>query len=272
MPAVFVCGSCVLRSCPDGEGSLHEGFLKKDRLVRQEPFVNAPYVVLGLLAAFALVHVARAFLSDLDDAYLVLALGFIPARYGGSPFELPGGDLSGITSFFTHMFVHGDLFHLLVNSAWLLAFGTPLARRIGTLRFLAFSTLCGVAGALTFLALNPGLLAPMVGASGAVSGMLGGLLRFLFNAMDRGGAGLIPEGAREVPRMDLGEMLRDRRVLFTVALWVLLNFIFSIGFGGLAEQGVAWEAHLGGFFAGLITFGAFDRAAPTPDEAGPPLQ
>src|SRR5690554_2661621 len=247
-------------------------FAKKDRLVRREPIVNAPNVILGLVAAFALVHVVRAFLTDVDDAYVVLALGFIPARYGGSPFELPGGEVSAVTSFLTHMFVHGDPLHLLVNSAWLLAFGTPLARRIGAARFLLFSMVCGIAGALTFLALNPGLLAPMVGASGAVSGMLGGLLRFLFNAMDRGRAGLIPEGAREVPRMDLGEMLRDRRVLFTVALWVLLNFIFSIGFGGLAEQGVASEAHLGCFFAGLITFGAFDRAAPTPDEAGPPLQ
>ena len=238
--------------------------------MRREPIVNAPHVILGLLAAFALVHGVRAFLSELDDAYLVLVLGFIPARYGGSPFELPGGDISAITSFVTHMFVHGDPLHLLINSAWLLAFGTPLARRLGTVRFLAFSALCGVVGALTFLALNPGLLAPMVGASGAVSGMLGGLLRFLFNALERGGAGSIPEGARDVPRMDLGEMLSDRRVLITVGLWVLLNFLFSLGLGGLAEQGIAWEAHLGGFFAGLITFGAFDPAELSQGGAEPP--
>jgi len=267
-----ICGSWALGGCRHGEASLHQGSREKDRLVRREPIVNAPYVILGLLAAFALVHVVRAFLSELDDAYVILALGFIPARYGGSPFELPGGDVSAVTSLFTHMFVHGDVLHLLINSAWLLAFGTPLARRLGAMRFLVFSAVCGVAGALTFLALNPGLLAPMIGASGAVSGMLGGLLRFLFNAMDRGGAGLIPEGAREVPRMDLGEMLHDRRVLLTVALWVVLNFLFSLGFGGLAEQGIAWEAHLGGFFAGLLIFGAFDRVEPRPEEdAGPPL-
>lgn len=240
--------------------------------MRREPIVNAPYVVLGLLAAFALVHGVRAFLSELDDAYLVLVLGFIPARYGGSPFELPGGDVSAVTSFITHMFVHGDPLHLLINSAWLLAFGTPLARRLGSVRFLGFGAVCVIAGALTFLALNPGLLAPMVGASGAVSGMLGGLLRFLFNALDRGGAGLIPEGARDVPRMDLGEMLNDRRVLLTVGLWVLLNFLFSLGFGGLAEQGIAWEAHLGGFFAGLISFGAFDRTEPSHEGTEPPLR
>ena len=245
----------------------------KDRLVRREPIVNAPPVVLGLLAAFVLVHVARAFLTDMQDAYVVLSLGFIPARYSPGMFELPGGAVSAVTSFVTHMFVHGDPLHLLINGAWLLAFGTPIARRIGSLRFLLFSLLCGIAGALTFLLLNPGLLVPMVGASGAISGMMGGLLRFLFNAMDRGGAGLISEGAREVPRMDLGEMLRDRRVLLTVGIWVLLNFLLALGFGGVDEMGaIAWEAHLGGFFVGLLAFGAFDRQVkPEPEQAGPPL-
>ncbi len=238
--------------------------------MRREPIVNAPLVVLGLIAAFALVHVVRIFLTEIEDAYVVLGLGFIPARYGPGLLELPGGAVTTVTSFFTHMFVHGDPLHLLINSAWLLAFGTPIARRIGSLRFLLFGLLSGIAGALMFLAFNPGLLAPMVGASGAVSGLMGGLMRFLFNAMDRGGAGLIPEGAREVPRMDLGEMLQDRRVQLTVGLWVLLNFLFSLGFGGLTEpEAIAWEAHLGGFFAGLLAFGAFDRQSVGP--GSPPL-
>lgn len=249
-------------------------FQGKDRLVRREPIFNAPIVILGLIATFALIHGVRAFLPENDDAYLVFALGFIPARYGDSPFELPGGHIAGVTSFITHMFVHGDLLHLLVNSAWLLAFGTPLARRMGSLRFLAFSALCGIAGAVTFLVINPGLLAPMVGASGAISGMMGGLLRFLFNAMDYGGSGLVSEGARDVPRMDLGQMLRDRRVVFTIGVWILLNFAFSIGFGEYVEPaGIAWEAHLGGFFAGLLTFGAFDPVIQQdPEEPEPPLQ
>jgi membrane associated rhomboid family serine protease len=244
----------------------------RERLVRREPIFNAPFVVVGLLLALALVHVARAFLSDMADAYVVLSLGFIPARYGPELFDVPGGSVASVTSFLTHMFVHGDPLHLLVNSAWLLAFGTPVARRIGSLRFLLFTMVCGVAGALTFLALNPGLAVPMVGASGAVSGLMGGLLRFLFNAFDRGGAGLVPDGARDVPRMDLGQMLQDRRVLFTIGIWVALNFLFSLGFGGIAEPGaIAWEAHLGGFFAGLITFGAFDRRVePHSWQAGDP--
>lgn len=238
---------------------------------RREPIVNAPTVLLVLIALFVLVQVGRDFLTEYQDVYTVLALGFIPARYGPELYDLPGGTVTAVTSFVTHMFVHGDWVHLGINSAWLVAFGTPIVRRIGALRFLLFSLVCGVAGALTFLAINPGLLAPMVGASGAVSGMMGGLMRFMFNAVDQGGFGLLQDGARQVPRMDLGAMLRDRRVLLTIAIWLGLNFAFTLGFGDVAEQGsVAWEAHLGGFLAGLLTFGLFDREPePTPSPAPP---
>jgi membrane associated rhomboid family serine protease len=73
--------------------------------------------------------------------------------------------------------------------------------------------------------------------------------------------------------MDLGEMLQDRRVVLTVGIWVVLNFAFAWGIGGLAESGgIAWEAHLGGFFVGLLTFGAFDKQVqPHPEQANPPL-
>ena len=67
--------------------------------------------------------------------------------------------------------------HLLINSAWFLAFATPVARRIGPVRFLAFFLLCGVGGALLYLPFNS---APMVGASGAISGLMGAAMRFLF--------------------------------------------------------------------------------------------
>ena len=75
--------------------------------------------------------------------------------------------------------------HLAINSAWFLAFGSVMSRRMGALRFLAFAMCGGIAGALAFLALHPGLLAPVIGASGAVAAMMGGVMRFLFNAIDR---------------------------------------------------------------------------------------
>ncbi|PZN13651.1 MAG: rhomboid family intramembrane serine protease [Proteobacteria bacterium] len=243
--------------------------------MRREPVFNAPTAILGLVAAFVLVHGIRALLPAEDDAYVVLALGFIPARYGDTPYPLPGGDIAAVTSFITYMFVHGDVLHLIVNSAWLLAFGTPLVRRMGSIRFIVFSAVCGIAGALVFWALNPGLLAPMVGASGAISGMMGGLLRFLFNAMDNGNGLNGDESNGDAARMGFGQMLRDRRVVLTIGVWILLNFALSLGFASYGEPAaIAWEAHLGGFFAGLLTFGFFDpvaHAAPQ-DPNSPPLQ
>jgi len=107
---------------------------------------NVPTVVLALLAAMAVVHGLRVFLPQGDSDWLTLALAFIPARYGSSAAELPGGEVAAVTSFVTHMLVHGDLTHLAINSAWLLAFGGAVANRIGAWRFLALSAVTGSAG------------------------------------------------------------------------------------------------------------------------------
>jgi membrane associated rhomboid family serine protease len=228
-------------------------------LSRREPIFNAPSSVLALLAGLALVHALRTLLTNGQDDLLVLSLAFIPARYGPIGSELPGAPLASVTSFVTHMFLHGDATHLIVNSAWLLIFGSAIARRVGTLRFLFFSMVCGVGGAFGFLCFNPGLAVPVIGASGAVSGLMGGVMRFFFSALDYGGAGLLRHQPWVIPRMSLGQMARDRRAAVAIGVWILLNFLVSLGFGGLAAPGViAWEAHLGGFFTGLLAFGLFD--------------
>ena len=96
---------------------------------QREPIFNVPSVVLGLLAAFFAVHLLRWVLPAEENEWLTAALAFIPARLSGVGADLPGGRIAIPTSFVTHQFVHGDLAHLLLNSAWLLAFGTPVARR-----------------------------------------------------------------------------------------------------------------------------------------------
>src|SRR5262249_32794118 len=121
---------------------------------------------------------AVAFLPD--STWLTALLAFIPARLGGLADDLPGGHVAIFSSFVTHLFVHGDLMHLLVNSAWLLAFATVVARRTDTLRFLAFFMLVGAAGALFFTAVNGFKLTMLVGASGAISGLMGATFRFIF--------------------------------------------------------------------------------------------
>ena len=104
-----------------------------------------------------------------DGAWLTAALAFIPARETGLADELPGGRIAAVTSFITHQFVHGDLAHLGINSAWLLAFGTPVARRTDAARFVVFFLLAGTAGALLYLAVNGAVVILVVGASGAIS-------------------------------------------------------------------------------------------------------
>jgi membrane associated rhomboid family serine protease len=239
---------------------------------RHEPIFNVPGAVVAVLAILIGVHVVRQLLPAETEAWLVLALAFIPARYAGLASELPGGAMASVTSFITHMAVHGDATHLMFNAAWLLAFGGAIALRAGSGRFLAFGAVTGIAGALTFLAVNPGLLAPVVGASGAIAGMMGGTMRFLFAALDRGGVRQLREAPRSVPLMTLGETLRDRRVLLSTAVWLLLNGLAVLGIGtGEGRGAIAWEAHIGGFLAGLLGFGLFDRRERYGRPAGEPL-
>jgi membrane associated rhomboid family serine protease len=212
------------------------------------------------------VHVGRSLLSPDLDTWVVYAGAFIPARYEGNlGMELPGGDVARYTSIVTHMFLHGDFAHLALNSLWLLAFGGAIAKRTGAVRFFAFSLLCGIAGAGAFYIFNVGLLAPVIGASGAVSGLMGGTMRFLFPAMESGGFRQLREDPRSIRLMPLGEALTDRRVLVANLAFVLINVLAMFGLGGAQNSGgIAWEAHLGGYAAGFLLFGLFDR---TSDEA-----
>lgn len=235
-----------------------------------EPIFNVPKSVIAILAILVVIQIGRGLLSADDDFWFVLATAFIPARFGPLASELPGGEIAVYTSPFTHMLVHGDWIHLGLNSAWLLAFGGAVAERSGAVRFLLFFTLCGLAGAATFYIVNPDLLQPMIGASGAISGLMGATLRFLFPAMDSGGFRRLREAPRSVPLMTLGEALRDRRILLTSALLVVLNVLTIAGFG-VAQNGagIAWEAHLGGYAIGIFTYGLFDHVSARKDRPQP---
>ncbi len=217
---------------------------------RTQPIFNAPRVVARMIAVLGAVHLIREFLTDEWDEWLVLVLAFIPARYSGEVY--PGGGIALVTSFATHMAVHGDWIHLGINCAWLLAFGAIVARRVGDSRFLALSLLTGVAGALLFLAMNQGLMAPMVGVSGAVSGLMGAAMRFMFRpAADESGS--------PAPLMSFRELTADRRALLAIGVWVGLNLIFGLFLGRFfSTGGIAWEAHLGGFAAGLVLISWLD--------------
>ena len=214
---------------------------------------NIPGCVLALLCILGLVHAVRSALPEDELMRLTLAMALIPARYAGYAAELPGGKIAEFTSLFTHMLVHGDL--LTSASTRPGCWPSAAPSRIGSARsvFLCF-VLFGLAGAALFLAVNPTLLAPMVGASGAISGLMGASMRFLFSAVDGDGVWRLREAPRTVPLMSLSRCLRDNRIMGATGMWLLINLLAAVlGFGGLGPQGgIAWASACWRLLAGFL--------------------
>jgi membrane associated rhomboid family serine protease len=243
-----------------------------------EPIFNVPGVVALVIAALVLVHGLREWVLTPDaDDYLLRLFAFLPIRYEASllgPGVLPGGVAADVWTFVSYAFLHGSWSHLILNSVWLLAFGTPVARRFGTLRFLAFFAVTAAGGAVAHLAVHAGMPVPMIGASAAISGFMAAAIRFAFQ---RGGPlrllGNDQAEAYRVPALPLIAVLRDSRVLIFLGVWFALNLLFGLGSFGMdgSEQAIAWQAHIGGFLAGLLAFPLFDpiRRAPYGGTDGP---
>lgn len=226
---------------------------------QDEPIFNVPTAIVVTIGVLIAVHLVRSLMpSDIED-WFVLALAFIPVRYAGLASQLPGGEIASLTSFASHMLVHGDATHLLFNCGWFLAFGGAIALRVGTARTLLFALACGIAGAIAFLIFNLGEFAPVIGASGAISGLMGGTMRFFFRAMDIGGLHLLRAAPQNIPLMSLRDALNDQRVQLMTGLWIAINLLAILGIGAPgASGGIAWEAHVGGYLFGLLAFGWFD--------------
>ncbi len=226
----------------------------------RQPIFNAPAVVVGVAVVLVMVHAARALLSPAADNALVELLSFNAARYLGPPVRdvLPGWTMP--VAFVSHALLHGDLMHLVVNTAWLLAVGTPVARRTSAPLFLAFFAVCAAGGALLFLCFNPTLNSALIGASGAISGLMAAVFRLMYAADDAYGRHLLSERAWEAPRLTVRSMLTRRAPLTAIIGWVGVNIVVALALGSLGEgMPIAWEAHLGGFFVGLLTYELFDR-------------
>jgi membrane associated rhomboid family serine protease len=232
---------------------------------KSEPPFNFPTVIAALIAAFGFVHAVRELLiTPAQDIEFLLQFAFIPARYAtGSLLHptLPGGVGAEIWTFVTYAFIHGDMTHLTVNVIWLLPFGTAVARRFGTGRFLAFFAATAAGGALMHLLTHQGELLPMIGSSAAISGFMAAAMRFVFQA--GGPLGVLRSTephAYLVPAIPLRDAMRDGRILAFLGVWFGLNFLFGLGSVSLlgVSQPVAWQAHIGGFLVGLFLFPYFD--------------
>lgn len=235
---------------------------------QSEPLFNFPTVIAALIVAFGVVHAVRELLlTPTQDIEFLLQFAFIPARYTtGSVLQptLPGGVGAEIWTFVTYAFIHGDLTHLAINVIWFLPFGTAVARRFGTGRFLAFFGATAAGGALVHLITHQGELLPMIGASAAISGCMAAAMRFVFQA--GGPLGVLRStepDAYLVPAVPLRDAMRDGRIVAFLGVWFGLNILFGLGSVSLlgVAQPVAWQAHIGGFLAGLLLFPFFDPVA-----------
>ncbi len=222
----------------------------------RQPAFNVPAIVLGLIGLLVAAHGFRLALPPAQGADFVSDYAFIPARllFAGSFWDKA-------VPFVSYMALHGDWGHVAINCLWLLAFGPIVARRFGAPLFILFFLVCGVLAAALLLAFDWGGSDPVVGASGAISGLMAAGIRLL--------PGLAPWARPgEAPMAPLF----SRQVLGFTAVWVVMNVVTGLWGLGLvpAGQAIAWQAHLGGYFAGLVLAGAFDRLrrVPAPSREG----
>lgn len=231
---------------------------------RREPVLTIPGAMLALIVVLCLIHGVRAMLPPEIDEDIIWMFGFVPARYDASVMagEFPGGFAASIWSFLTYSLLHADITHIAFNLLWMLPFGSAVARRFGPARFFLFLAVSAVAGALAHLATHQHEIAPMIGASAAVSGVMAAAIRFAFQSgsflsLGNGGA----ESAARVPALPLWQALRNGRVLAFLGVWFGFNLLTGLGaiaIGGTQVQSIAWQAHIGGFAAGLLLFSLFD--------------
>jgi membrane associated rhomboid family serine protease len=223
-------------------------FLQDDRSPR-EPFLNAPATVLWLIGLLLATHILRVFLPDgLPDAILE-NYALVPARFADAAAQgATGGRLGVAITLVSYMLLHGDIAHVGLNSLWLLVFGSIVARKLGAARFITFFLLCGLAAAIVHLSVYWGSPMAVVGASGGISGLMAGGMRILYGRF-YGDHALAP--------------IFSKPILGFSAVWVIVNIISGVLRLGIMDDLtlIAWVAHLGGFFAGLIMIGAFQRVA-----------
>jgi membrane associated rhomboid family serine protease len=228
----------------------------------REPILTLPAALTGYILLLAVIHL-RVLLPPEMENWTVDVFGFIPKRYDSTllAIDFPGGAGAKVWTFVTYSLLHANLSHIGFNVLWLLPFGSALARRFGAVRFFIFMAVTAAAGALAHLVTHEHAVAPMIGASASVSGTMAAAIRFAFVkgsflSFSRGDA----DAAARVPALSLLRALRDPRVLGFLAVWFGVNIVFGVGSLAIGADGasVAWQAHIGGFLAGLMLFSLFD--------------
>ncbi len=198
-------------------------------------FVTIALIVLNVLAFLMEINQP----SDAALQSFIEAWGVVPREFSSGRDLPPGIPYPYWSTLLTSMFLHGGWGHLGGNMLFLWIFGDNIEHRIGHLRFVLFYLACGIAAGLAHILFNAGSMVPTVGASGAISGVMGGyLLMFPKNrvyVLTYGGVATVP-------------------AMYMLGLWIVVQFVNGIGEVANTPEtgGVAYMAHIGGFVAGLI--------------------
>ena len=210
-----------------------------------QPVLKVPNIIRLLAALSILVHFRGIFLTGIQENYVLRYFAFIPERFQ-NPELWYHESITLALSPLTYAYIHSDMYHLLLNICFLLAFGTAVARRMSLIKFLLLYVSSGIVSAFFWMGCNPHEIAPLIGSSGALSGILGALVHI----------SIAPKFHADPchPIMPLRVA-----VLFSI-FWVGTNLIFWL-FGAMISselEYIAWEAHIGGFIFGFLVGRTFD--------------
>jgi membrane associated rhomboid family serine protease len=219
------------------------------------PTSSRPYVTIGVIIACVLVYVVHhLLLPHAATEQLVYSLGVIPGVLTGREAMPPEiALLPAPATIFTSMFLHAGFWHMAGNMWFLWIFGNNVEDAMGHVRFVLFYLLCGVAAVFSQVLPNPGSIVPMVGASGAISGVLGAYM-------------LLFPRARVLLGLPVGFLIIQLGrwpAVWVLAAWFALQLVMgslsAAQIPGRTEGGIAFGAHIGGFVAGLLLVGLFKR-------------
>lgn len=203
------------------------------------PTVTFPFVTIGIIALNISVYIWELISPSGIDR--------IAYTYGAIPYNLLNLEktqpLHPVVTVFSSMFLHGGFFHVAGNMLYLWIFGNNIEDRLGHIRFLIFYIIAGVVAAYAHAITSPRSLVPMIGASGAVSGVLGAYIL------------LFPHSSvHTIVFFGFFWQIIKVPALIVIGFWAIIQFVNGIITKGLmAEGGVAWFAHIGGFLFGLLT-------------------
>jgi membrane associated rhomboid family serine protease len=213
-------------------------------------YIRRHYVTIGLMAANLLIHLALLGLSPADRFFVALGFGFVPARLFDGAMLAPGiAHVSALLSLLSYQFLHGGWLHLGFNMLFLWVFGDNVEDAMGHVRFLVFYLLCGVVAGLVHGLTDTGSTVPTLGASGAISGVLGAY------------AMLYPRARLLV--LAFGIVPWRLPALFVIGAWFAQDLLWGAT-GSPNAEGVAVWAHVGGMVAGAALVTLFRDDGRTP--------